>query len=708
MTVLRSRTSLLTAALLAAGSTLALAATPQDAFRTRFGQGVRLIPSTQTGFVQDIYGNALDLGVRAGSDADFVAIARALVDEYSAMFGITGTELDQGQVLHHALARIGTTDKVSVEFAQVAGDMLVTGASVCVLFDSQGRILSVQNQTVPGATAVPQLPTLAKSAAMLVAEREFGNPIEEVRRLDTTIVGGSDGRAILAYLIELRSSDQAQGAPIQELLTIDAHTGLLVRRESTIHFVDLTGNVDGWGSPGVLPDKSTNPEAILELNKCHGTSAVGNADTDQNGNFTIPYGGGTPQSVTFDFGSDSPFAYVVNQAGAELTLTQSVTPGVPAQFTLNPGKAEFDTSQVNAHIGVLASRQMIKNVDPADLKPDFRARANVNINSSCNAYYDGSSINFYKKAGGCENTAYSTVISHELGHWYNEKYSSGNGSDGFGEGAADIWGMYVWDDPTIGKDFCGSGCFIRTGTNTKKYDGTCGGGCSQGVHECGKVLMGAVWKVRRNLNNTLGDAVGDLVADTLNVKWFQAYNDKTICDLIENHWLVLDDTDGNIFNGTPHFGDIDGAFREQGFPGIDLTGDCTTPVNYGTGTAGTSGVPHIESIGYPQIGTTFTIRGEGTEYGITGFLAIGFAKATLYYGSTLILVDLVGPHLLVPITTTGLNLPGFGEIEVPGPIPNDIGLDGLHFYSQFLFNDSGADSGLSATEGLDSTICCGC
>jgi hypothetical protein len=398
----------------------------------------------------------------------------------------------------------------------------------------------------------------------------------------------------------------------------------------------------------------------------------------------------------------------VNVGGAELVLTQNVTPGVPAQFTFNTGKAEFDTSQMNAHISVIAGRSFIKNVDPSDTHADFRAKANVNIDSSCNAYYDGSSINFYKKAGGCENTAYSTVVNHELGHWYNDKYGSGNGGDGFGEGAADCWGMYVWDDPVIGKDFCGSGCFIRTGNNTRKYDGSCGGSCPE-VHACGEVLMGAVWKVRKNLNTSLGDAAGDLVADTLLVKWFQAYNDKTICDTIENHWLTLDDTDGNIFNGTPHFNDIDNAFRAQGFPGITLSDDCTAPVNYGTGTVGSFGlVPHITSTSDPQIGTTFTIRGENTLTGTSGFLMIGFSKATLFYGSTVILVDITGPHLIVPITTLGNGLPGGGYVEVPGPIPNDIGLDGLHFYAQFLFTDAGASSGLSATEGLDSTICCGC
>jgi hypothetical protein len=348
----------------------------------------------------------------------------------------------------------------------------------------------------------------------------------------------------------------------------------------------------------------------------------------------------------------------------------------------------------------------VKDVDPSDTKVDFRVLANVNIAASCNAYYDGSSINFYKKGGTCPNTAYSTIIGHELGHWYNDKYGSGNGGDGFGEGNADAWAIYEWDDRYVGRDFSGPGAHLRDGENKKKY--TSCGGCTNEAHECGKILMGALWKVRRNLNNTLGDVQGDLVADTLFVQWMQAYNDKRICDVIETHWVTLDDDDADLNNGTPHFNDIDAAFREQGFPGIDLPFDCIPPINYGAGSPGSFGiVPHITSLNKPKIGTSnFTIRGESTESGIPGLLIAGFGKASIKYNSATILVDILGPYVALAIVTSGPPVPGSGSIEVPVVIPSD--LDNLRFFTQFLFYDAGAQGGVSATEGLDATICCGC
>ncbi|MFQ6097987.1 MAG: peptidase MA family metallohydrolase, partial [Armatimonadota bacterium] len=45
-----------------------------------------------------------------------------------------------------------------------------------------------------------------------------------------------------------------------------------------------------------------------------------------------------------------------------------------------------------------------------------RLPVNVNLNNTCNAYLNGSSINLFRSGGGCHNTAFSDVILHEYGH----------------------------------------------------------------------------------------------------------------------------------------------------------------------------------------------------------------------------------------------------------------------------------------------------
>jgi hypothetical protein len=87
--------------------------------------------------------------------------------------------------------------------------------------------------------------------------------------------------------------------------------------------------------------------------------------------------------------------------------------------------------------------------------------------------------------------------------------------------------------------------------------------------------MGAAWKVRRNLKNSLGTAPGGAVANGLFLGWMNSYNQTQIKSVIETQWLTLDDNDGNINNGTPHYTDINSGFMEQGFPGFALI-----PISY--------------------------------------------------------------------------------------------------------------------------------
>jgi hypothetical protein len=193
-------------------------------------------------------------------------------------------------------------------------------------------------------------------------------------------------------------------------------------------------------------------------------------------------------------------------------------------------------------------------------------------------------VTFYRDGGGCANAAYSSVILHEMGHWLNERYGSGNGPDGFGEGNADVFAMYVLDDPIIGRDFSGPGNHIRTGLNTIPFCGDTNPACHNEVHLDGEVLMGGLWKVRSRLKTNLGSASGGAVANGLFNAWMNAYDDSEIKTLIAWHWLTLDDNDGNLTNGTPHQAEITGGFDDQGFQTLVVYVDVANGLGPWTGT----------------------------------------------------------------------------------------------------------------------------
>jgi hypothetical protein len=189
-------------------------------------------------------------------------------------------------------------------------------------------------------------------------------------------------------------------------------------------------------------------------------------------------------------------------------------------------------SQANVFIGINKQRDWVRSINPADGTLDFVHSSLVNLNQTCNAYFDGGGINFFNAGGNCVNTAYSTVIAHEDGHWANQVYLTGNGPDGIGEGNADVWAMYIWDTPVVGAGFSGSGSQIRSGNNTRQFCGDCCSGCYGQVHRDGEPWMGAAWKIRNRLNNTHGNAMGDLIANTLFLTWMEAYNQNQIKSVI--------------------------------------------------------------------------------------------------------------------------------------------------------------------------------
>ena len=266
------------------------------------------------------------------------------------------------------------------------------------------------------------------------------------------------------------------------------------------------------------------------------------------------------------------FEGTANQA-TDYSLTVSVADGDTISMNPAPNPTEYETAQANAYFPPGLMSKWISTINPSDTTGEFQATVRTNTELSCNAYFVGGFIMTLQSNGVCPNTSYSSIVAHEMGHWYNNHYDTwdGAGWDGMGEGAADVWAMYLYDTPIVGEDFWCENCGpLRTGHNMRQFCGDELPGCHPGMHANGEVLMGALWKVRENLNSSLGNTEGDLTADSLWLGWNNVFNQHRIREIIETQWVILDDDDGDIFNGSPHFAEIDAAFRTQGWPGLEI------------------------------------------------------------------------------------------------------------------------------------------
>ena len=537
------------------------------------GPNWRLHVALDTGYLEMLSGGRAAPQWAPRDDADFAALARQTLAQTVAMHGLEDATLELESSLHLPLGIIGSSDKMTVRFRQAVNGVPVEDGHANVLFDMRGALLSVHTTGLPLVAGFGTSPTLDAQRATrravdwFVAEQglvptSIHEPVLVVDQFD------NDGERAprLAWKVNVQYLE-TDGHPVGKNVYVDAGNGVVYRDTESVHFFDVSGTVSSFASPGVLPDIAGNPATAQPMRFLRVTSGATTTFTDTNGNFTLA-GVNAPASVTFQYAAGQ-YSNVQNAAGAEYALTQTLNSATGNVVTMNSPASAAITAQANCALVVPLLRDFIKSINPSDNRADFSVRSNTAVSGSCNAFYDGGSINFYNTGGGCSNTAYSTVIAHEEGHWMNDLYGTGNGPDGMGEGNADVWGMYIFDNPIIGQNFSGSG-IIRTGTNTRQFCGDSNTGCHGGVHANGEVWMGAAWKIRSRLNTAYGNAPGDLIANSIFLGWMNSYNQSEITSLIETQWLTLDDNDGNINNGTPHYSEIDLGFRDQGFPGITL------------------------------------------------------------------------------------------------------------------------------------------
>lgn len=192
---------------------------------------------------------------------------------------------------------------------------------------------------------------------------------------------------------------------------------------------------------------------------------------------------------------------------------------------------------------------------------------------SCNAYYDGSSINFYQQGSGCYDLALAgDVVYHEYGHGidmrFHDEYGNGLQNGAINEGYSDVWGIGITDNPILGIGFSDTdpeGYVRRYDINKKVYPQDIQGE----VHADGEIIAGCWYDTRLNIGDK--DIMFNLFAETL----FALADgpdgqEGTVYRDVLLDALTADDEDANLANGTPHDIAILSAFALHG---ISLIGD---------------------------------------------------------------------------------------------------------------------------------------
>ncbi|MBS1587098.1 MAG: T9SS type A sorting domain-containing protein [Bacteroidetes bacterium] len=244
-----------------------------------------------------------------------------------------------------------------------------------------------------------------------------------------------------------------------------------------------------------------------------------------------------------------------------------------------PTLAPSSSRHINAYYHTNKVHDYMKSHFPTFTSLDFSLPTNVDDNTGdCNAFYDGSAINFFAEDAICYSFAeIGDIIYHEYGHGISDHmYTDINGitmqNGAMNEGNSDVWALCIFRNPILGQNcFVGSGGFIRRYDITPQLYPQDWQPPFTDPHYIGQILVGSWWDVATNLGNI--DSMAKLFTD---VYWdapddFDG-NEAALYRSILIDALVADDNDANINNGTPHYKKIVAAFAKHG---IYLSGDMT-------------------------------------------------------------------------------------------------------------------------------------
>lgn len=134
-----------------------------------------------------------------------------------------------------------------------------------------------------------------------------------------------------------------------------------------------------------------------------------------------------------------------------------------------------------------------------------------------------------------------------------------------------------------------------------------------------------------------------------------------------------------------------------------------TVATYGSGCAGSAGVPSLAPVNSPQLGITFHQDATNLEpTGVFAFMSLGFSSTTSPFGPLPFNLQPfglgAGCDLLVSADVSVLFPIAAGSGTFDFPVPLDLGLAGLALYYQCASIDGGAPGGMAVSNAVGTAI----
>ena len=495
----------------------------------------------------------VDASALADDEAAFAIAWGILADEH-ALLG----DVDFGDLSELAVDRQGGV--TTVVFTRTYAGLTVDDARISLRF-KQGRFVMGQFESMPGigdqVAALPA-PGISKAVARDAALAGLGwdaakTSVLEDRLVVVPLLSDSFARYHLAWRIEVRS----EVFPSHRYVWIDARSGELLRWDEQVRFAAGTVYAETdlrYPENGRATQLMVEVELESELGGSIEADALGEFEiSDEFGADELSWTAGSRYFRVRNHGGDGPATFMGSLESGEGALL--ATP----HEDLSPSSKRQIDAQLGAHVAAHKARTRALEINPGFAWANYRVDANVNLEGSCNAYFDGD-INFLRQGSGCNNTArVHDVVAHEYGHGFHA-YSIIEGVGSFdgalSEGLGDYMAATLSGDPATARGFySGSDQPLRDIAPNHMWPRDIGE-----IHYTGIIIAGALWDTRVALEAQYG-ADGIAMADRI----FGAVAARAT-DIPSSYAeaLLANDDDGNLGNGTPDKCLIDDQFGLHG------------------------------------------------------------------------------------------------------------------------------------------------
>lgn len=482
-----------------------------------------------------------------GSDPE--AVAYNFVNDHLSQFGVIPATLNYKNTVE-------SSKYIYVNYGQRYNGLELLFSNVQVKMNKDLSVnlfrMNSHNNISIGTTPVLTESAAVSAAVNGVAGVKSATVTPDLKILPVPAEGEYEYHLVYEVMVERIDGEMV---PAHYYTLVDAMTGdIMYRHNEVYHVANTDVNVTGT-------IYLTNPYDPTSVEPMTDLKVVVNGTTNYTDNFgNLNLSNTSPVSATFSL--EGRWARVRTNNSVP-TWTTQLQPGQNNILADN----NANIKELSAFNSVNVVHNFMKSKFPNFTLLDIPLNTNIDEPGSCNAFYNGSSINFFNQGGGCNATSLvADVVYHEYGHGINDKFYDFIGANwqngAMGEGYADIWALGITASPVLGIGFFQNdpnGFVRRYDVDRKVYPQDLVGQ----VHADGEIIAGAWWDTGLNLNDL--QQMIDMFAETYFAGLTAADgNEGVLYTDILIEALMVDDNDGNLSNGTPNYCDITSAFAIHG------------------------------------------------------------------------------------------------------------------------------------------------